>query len=119
MLVVAGVRAGNTKTVVVLVRGDIEVAVWPLPDAGRPDLSLIDRLARLELAARGLGCTIRLRDASEPLCELLDLAGLSAVLRRAGGLLVEMGREPEGREEVGVQEGVEPGDPAARDLDDL
>ena len=69
---------------VVLVRGDAEVACWPLPEGLRPDLSVVDRLARLQLAAGRLGCSIRLRDAPARLRELIDLAGLSDVVRDAG-----------------------------------
>jgi hypothetical protein len=100
-------------TTVVLVRGGVEVASWPLARDDRPDLSVVDDLARLHLAARRAGCAIRLRDACGQLWELLDLAGLAQVIRSAGGLLVEVEREAEGGEEVGVEEGVEPGDPLA------
>jgi hypothetical protein len=101
------------KTCVVLVRGGAEVASWPLEGGSRPDLSVVDELARLQLAARRLGCSIRLRDACGQLWELLDLAGLAEVVLSAGGLVVEVGGDPEGGEEVGVDEGVEPRDPVA------
>jgi hypothetical protein len=95
---------------VVLVRDGVEVASWPLARDVRPDLSLIDELARLQLAAQRCGCSIRLRDACGQLWELLDLAGLAEVVMSAGGLVVEVGRETEGGEEAGVEEGVERGD---------
>ena len=57
----------------------------------RVDLSVIEALARLQLSARRLGLSIRLRDAQDGLWELLDLVGLR----------VEMGGEPECGEEVG------------------
>jgi len=70
----------------------------------RPDLATVDALARLQLAARRLGGSLRLRDVGDELGELLDLVGL----RR------EVGGQSEGREEVlGVEEGVEPGDSLA------
>jgi hypothetical protein len=100
-------------TRVVLVRGDVEVASWPLARDTRPDLSSIDELARLQLAARRVGCSIRLRDACGYLWELLDLAGLTDVVRSAGALVVEVGGETESREQVGVEEGMEPGDSVA------
>jgi hypothetical protein len=103
----------RATTTVVLVRGDVEVASWPLTQDTRPDLAAIDELVRLQLAARRLGCSIRLRDASGYLWELLDLAGLTDVVRSAGALVVEVGGETECREEVGVEEGMEPGDPVA------
>lgn len=68
-----------------------------------PDLEAVDVLVRLHLAARRLGAAVRIVDASDELVELLDLVGL----RR------EVGGEPEGGEEVGVEEGVEPRDPIA------
>ncbi|CAN5288407.1 hypothetical protein BH18ACT4_BH18ACT4_03770 [soil metagenome] len=96
--------------VVVLGRGDMEVVVGRVAGS-RPDLAAVDALARLQLEARRLGCSIRLVDPSEELCELLTLAGLAEVV--GWGLTVQVGREAEGGEQVGVEEVVEPGDPAA------
>ncbi|MFN2606448.1 MAG: hypothetical protein ABR511_00935 [Acidimicrobiales bacterium] len=79
------------------------VGTWMVGGPGHPDLETVDALARAALAARRRGGSIRLVDASDELLELLDLAGL----RR------EVGGQAEGSEEVGVQEGVEPGDPVA------
>jgi hypothetical protein len=111
---------------VVLLRDDAELMSWPLVGAGpgcpaqaAPDLSVVEHLARLQLVARRAGCSIRLRDASAALSELLDLAGLSDVVRDGAVSVVEMSREPEGGEEVGVEEGVERRDPGPRDLDHL
>ena len=56
--------------------GDIEVACWPFAGHGRPGLATVDVLARLALAARRSGCSIRLRDANAELAELLELSGL-------------------------------------------
>lgn len=94
---------------VVLVHGDVEIASWPLEGRGRLGLSVVDELARLQLAARRLGCSVRLRNARVELVELLDLAGLgqlvaAVTLRQAGG-------EAEDGEQVGVQEVVMPDDP--------
>jgi hypothetical protein len=69
----------ETTTIVVLVRGGAEVAIWPLAGVTRPDLSVVEKLARLLLVARRLGCSIRLRDASSELVELLQLAGLAGL----------------------------------------
>lgn len=69
----------------------------------------MEALARLRLTARRLGYRLRLRGAGEALRELLALTGFEVVLP----LCVEPLGETEEREEtVGVQEGVEPGDPA-------
>jgi hypothetical protein len=75
-------------------------------DTTVPTLALVDSLARLQLAAKRRGCSIRLRHASGGLCDLITLVGLADVL------LVEVGREPEVGEQLGVEEVVQPRDPA-------
>jgi hypothetical protein len=110
-------RRREPLATIVLVRGGIEVASWPLRAEGRPDLALVDELARLQMTAKREGCDVRLRQPGPLLSELLHLVGLSEVLAEEGGepgpkgLVVEVGGEPEGSEEVGVEKGVEPGDP--------
>ena len=42
----------------------------------RPDLATVSELARLQVAARRLGVSICLRDASPELIELLEFVGL-------------------------------------------
>ena len=96
---------------VVLVRGPDEVSSWPLTGNGRPDLSAVDALARLQLAARRLGYSIRLRDTCAELTELLELVGLLDLAGLRGRL--QVGGEPEGGEQVGVEEVVMPDDPVA------
>jgi hypothetical protein len=86
---------------VVLIRGDAEVASWPLARTGPPDLSLVEELARLQLAARRRGCSIRLRGACAELSELLDFVGLRGAV----------GDEPGGGEQPVVREVVVPDDP--------
>jgi len=74
-------RSSNTLlAVVVLVVDGAEVARWSLCRATRPDLALVDELARLHLAARRLGWTVQLCDVRPPLDELLGLVGLRATL---------------------------------------
>lgn len=97
----------------VIVRDGVEVASWPMAGTGCADLTVVDDLARLELAARRLGCSIRLRDPGPRLLGLLDLVGLAHVVPRAGGLRVEAGGEAEGGEQLGVEEVVMPDDPVA------
>jgi hypothetical protein len=71
-----------------------------------PDVLTIDALARLQLAARRVGQEVALDGASLELVELIELCGLTGVLR------VEVGGQPEEREQrVGVEE--------ERELDDL
>lgn len=90
-----------------LARGDAEVTSWSLTPSGRTGLELVDDLARLQLAALRLGCSIRVRNAGAALSELLDLVGLAELLT---GSVVEAGGQAEGREQLGVQEVVQPGD---------
>ena len=45
-----------------------------------PDAVAVDALARMQLAARRNGCTVRLRGADEPLRELVRFMGLRDVL---------------------------------------
>jgi hypothetical protein len=74
------VPEGQNHAVVVLVRDGREVATWPLVLAVPLDLGVVDELARLQLAARRRGCSIRLRDASDDLLGLLHLCGLATML---------------------------------------
>ena len=73
-------------------------------DARRPDLALVDALARLQLDARRRGGRLRLRNATDELRGLLELVGLADVLA------VEPRREPELGEQVGVEEVMKPRD---------
>jgi ABC-type transporter Mla MlaB component len=73
-------RTDVLRPTVVLRRGDADVASWQLPPCARPDMAIVDRLARLQLEAQRLGCSIRLRNASTELLELLELAGLDDVI---------------------------------------
>lgn len=45
-----------------------------------PDATTVDALARLQLAARGHGCKVHLRNASAQLLELVAFMGLTDVL---------------------------------------
>jgi hypothetical protein len=106
--------------VVLLVCGDVELARWTLLRSDRLDLPVLDELARWQLDARRMGCSVQLRSPSPELRGLLDLTGLSRVLRVVGGGAdasgpgsVEVRREPEDGEEAGgVEEVVVPDDPA-------
>jgi hypothetical protein len=74
-----------------------------------PDLGVVDRLARLKVAAQRLGCELRIDGACAELLDLVDLMGLTAVLLR-----VEPGGKTEEREEaVGVEEEGDPAEPIA------
>ena len=97
---------------VVLVHGDAELMSWPLLHRGPLELSVVDELAQLQLAARRLGFSVRLRGACVELCELLDLVGLRDVLPPAR-LPREVGGQVEGSEQAGIEEVVVPDDPIA------
>lgn len=103
----------DTVLTVALVRDDQELARWSLVTPGRPDLALVDGLARLQLAARRLGAAIHLRDVGVELAGLLDLLGLGDVVTRAPGLGRQPVGEAEGGEQAGVEEVVVPDDPVA------
>ena len=71
-------------------------------------LRIVDALARLQLEARRSGYEVAVTAAPDDLIELIELAGLSDVLR------VEPLREPEQREQrFGVEEERELPDSAA------
>ncbi len=93
----------SENEIVVVGPGGIEVTRWTLPVVSEPDLALVDELAHLQLTARRLGYTIRVRNACAGVSELLDLAGLR----------LEAKGEAEGGEQVGVEEVVMPDDPVA------
>ena len=112
-------RVGRTlHGVVLFVCGDLELARWTLLRSDGLDLAVVDELARWQLAARRMGCSVQLRSPSPELRGLIDLAGLSGVLPVVPGVdcggSVEVEREPEDREEGGrVEEVVMPDDPVA------
>ncbi len=115
-----------------------EVARLALPGRGSPDLGAVDAVARLALAARRRGFSVRV-DAAPELATVLALAGLDAEVvglevpglevtggqaaepavvgpdgwpLRLGGLRVEVARQAEAGGEGGVEEVVVPDDPA-------
>jgi hypothetical protein len=101
------VARDGSDAVVEVLDGGVAVAAWRLAVAAQPDLGIVDDLARLQLAARRFGWSIRLRDPGEGLVALLALAGLTDVLP------VDPGRQAERREQRRVEEVVQPDDPVA------
>ncbi len=90
----------------------------------RPDLGTVDALARLQLVAHRRGCSVRLVNVTPALRGLLDLAGLTDLFEAgsapAADSAVEVGGEPEQREQARrIEEERDPGDPVARELEDL
>ena len=81
--------------------------VCDLSALGGAEMETIDLLARLQLAARRHGCTMRFLHASPALGELIAFAGLDGVLS------VEARREAEeGEDPVRVEEERQLDDPA-------
>ena len=83
----------------------IECDVSALTDT---DELALEALVRLQLTARRLGTSIRLHNASRELVDLLALLGLSEVLPVVSG--IESDGQTEQREQVGIDEEVDPGD---------
>jgi hypothetical protein len=98
-------RAGpdTVSTLVVVVDDGSELVVGHMGPE-RPDLGCVNRLARLQLAARRCGWSVVVRDPHPALAGLLELVGLSGLV----GL--EPQRQPELLEELRVDEVVQPGD---------
>ena len=104
-------------------------------DAGavtQPDLAAVNAVARLRLITLRGGHRLRLVHAGQDLRDLLTLVGLDSTIPSgsgeppdgdpppcAGASAVRVGRQPEDREEAGVQETDEPDDPATGDLHDV
>jgi len=106
---------GSGGEVVVLLDGGGEVVVGHLAGQ-RPDLSLVEVLARLQLDACRLGWSIRVQAPSPQLPALLDLVGLAGVIE-AGAPVPASALESQGQaedgEQLGVQEALPGRDPAA------
>jgi len=72
-----------------------EVARWPLDDSGRADLTTVEMLLRLQLAARRLGYRMALIDPDPELLDLIELVGLSEVLGAVALSAGQVSRQPE------------------------
>lgn len=95
--------------IVAFVRDDEELLRWPFVVDAPVDLDAVDRLARTQLLARRLGGAVALREATPSLRALLELVGL----------LGEVGRQAERREELGIEEVVVAHDLPVDDLQHL
>jgi ABC-type transporter Mla MlaB component len=105
---------GLCERLTVLVRESAATAVdCDVSAITRPDIATVEALVRLRLTARWLGCDLRIRGAGHRLDELLALTGLGDVLLSRAGVVVEPRGQPEqGEEPLGVEERVDPADPA-------
>ena len=77
-----------------------------------PDVRTLEVLARLQLTARRLGATIRLRHACDRMRDLLAWSGLGELLPLDAESGVDGDRLAEERKELLVDEEVDPRDPA-------
>ena len=92
---------------------DAELVLCDVRAVVDPDVAAADALARLQLATRRLGRRMLVRNASADFTDLLVLMGLGEVLPLGAGLRLEVGRQPEEREQrLGVEEERELADPA-------
>jgi hypothetical protein len=94
-----------------LVVGEVDLVTVEVGGLARPDHVAVDALARLQLTARRLGSSIRLRHARARLRHLLVLTGLSEQLPECADLPGTR-RQPEEREQAWFDEEVDPSDPA-------
>ncbi len=94
-----------------LASGDAELITCDVSNLVVPDAAAIDALARLQLTARRSGGSIRLRRARRRLRDLLALLGLADVVPLSADLSVEQHGQVEQREQVRVDEEVDPRDP--------
>ncbi len=85
------------------------VVVCDVAGLGPPGLGTVDLLARLQLTARRAGGRIRLRDPAPALLAFLDLVGLAFDVEIEGE---RQGKVEQREPALGVEEAVEPGDPA-------
>ena len=95
-----------------LANGDVDLVTCEVGGLVHPDVTAVGALARLQLTARRSGRAIRLRNAQVELCDLLTLTGLRDELPVCLGLLPQPRRQPEQREQVRIDEEVDPADPS-------
>ena len=95
-----------------LANGDVDLVTCEVGGLVNPDVTAVGALARLQLTARRSGRAIRLRNAQVELCDLLALTGLRDELPVGPGLFAQPHRQPEQREQVRIDEEVDPADPS-------
>ncbi len=95
-----------------LANGDVDLVTCEVGGLVHPDVTAVGALARLQLTARRSGRAIRLRNARGELRDLLALTGLRDELPVCPGLPIQPYRQPEQREQVRIDEEVDPADPS-------
>jgi hypothetical protein len=76
-----------------------------------PDLTTVELLSRVALAAHRAGGRLQLRRVSPELASLLHMVGLDELLMGVLPVPLDRGGQPEQREEPGVEERRDLGDP--------
>lgn len=79
-----GVERSRNRAVVVLRRHGTELIRWGVPADERPDLDLIDELARVAVAAKRVEATLALHVFCPRLASVIDLVGLRDALDARG-----------------------------------
>ena len=95
-----------------LANGDVDLVTCEVGGLVHPDVTAVGALARLQLTAKRSGRAIRLRNAQVELCDLLALTGLRDELPVCAGLLAQPHRQAEQREQIRIDEEVDPADPS-------
>jgi ABC-type transporter Mla MlaB component len=91
-------------------RSEAALIICDVAALASADVATVGALARLQLTARRYGGQIRLRHACDELRDLLALLGLTETVPLSGG--PEPGRQTEeGKQVLGVEKRVDPGDP--------
>ena len=98
---------GDIPATVVMVAADGSEQVVGRVAPDRADLATVDALVRFQLVARREGARVRVCNPSDELRALLEFAGLAEVLE------LEPRRQPEMREQLGIDEVMQAGDPPA------
>ena len=95
-----------------LANGDVDLVTCEVGGLVHPDATAVGALARLQLTARRSGRAIRLRNAQVELRDLLALTGLRDELPVCPGLIAQPHRQAEQREQIRIDEEVDPADPS-------
>lgn len=106
---IAGLCAGVRR---LLATGNVDTITCDVGAAVEPDLMAIEALARLQLTARRMGGSIRVRHPSGKLQELLEVVGLCSVVPLCDESRLGSCGQVEQGEQARVDEGVEGADPA-------
>jgi STAS domain len=105
---IAGLCTGARR---LLATGEVDLITYDMGAVVEPDVMAIEALARLQLTARRLRGSIQVRHVSGELRDMLDMAGLCAVVPLCDESPLGSGGQVEEAEQARVEEGVDRGDP--------